>query len=211
MLIAEHLLLLACTPAPKPQGPHWPPVTLLAAAVVGELAVMGRLRYLAGLVIAPDSFPTSSTVLTDALAVLERRQEMSVQHAVDTIATAHRDLRQELLDSMVRRGVLESWQERQLLILQRRCYRPSAQTAPTVLDPLRRYAVSGDLGDHRGAALFALADLAGLLERLLDSGTRSLGREMLQRLEAECTGTRAATDPMNERARLVLALTQPSR
>lgn len=207
MLIAEHLLLLACTPA---SAPRWPTTQLLATAVVAELAAMGRLRFIAGLVIAADAFPTSSTVLTDALAVLQRRRELSVQHAIDAIAAAHTDLRQVLLDSMVRRGLLELQLERQLFWRRRR-YRVPSGSGSEALDALRRYAVAGDLGDHRGAALYALADLAGLLSGLLDSGELALGRSLLQRLEAECAGTRAATDPMNERARLVLALTHPGR
>lgn len=211
MLIAEHLLLLACMPAASTSRPRWPANSLLGTAVVAELAVMGRLRFLAGLLIAPDAHPTSSTVLTDALAVLQRRRELSVQHAIDAVTGAHTDLRQELLDSMVRRDLLEVRRKRDLLFWQRRCYQPAARAAHGALDPLRRYAVSGDLSDHRGAALFALADLAGLLAGPLDSGSLALGRDALQRLEAECVGTRAATDPMNERARLLLALTHPGR
>lgn len=211
MLIAEHLLLLACMSSGSTSGPHWPTNPLLATAVVAELAVMGRLRFLAGLLIAPDAHPTSSTVLTDALAVLRRRRELSVQHAIDAVTRSHTDLRQELLDSMVRRDLLEVRRERLLLLWQRRSYRTAPQAARGALDPLQGYAVGGDLADHRGAALFALADLAGLLAGLLDSGTISLGRDLLQRLEAECVGTRAATDPMNERARLLLALTHPGR
>lgn len=209
MLIAEQLLLLCCTPTAVAAEPKWPHSRRLAIAVVAELAVMGRLRFLAGLVIAPDASPTSGTVLTDALAVLERRKELSVSHAIDAIANAHTDLRQELLDSMVRRGLLEAREHRHRLFWRRRTYRPVRSASQAALDPLHRFAVAGDLGDHRGAALFALADLIGLLPELLDSGELTLGRRALQQLEADCTGTRAATDPMSERARLLLALTHP--
>lgn len=208
MLIAEQLLVLGCTPTAVAADPRWPSNRRLASAVVAELTVMGRLRFLAGLVI-PDASPTSSTVLTDALAVLERRKELSVSHAIDAIANAHTDLRQELLDSMVRRGLLQASESRHRLFWRRRTYQPVRSASQAALDPLHRFAVAGDLGDHRGAALFALADLIGLRPGLLDSGELTLGRRALQQLEADCTGTRAATDPMSERARLLLALTHP--
>lgn len=212
MLIAEQLLLLDEGPprsafaSAARQARNRP----LAIAVVAELASLGRLRFLAGLVIAPDAHPTSSSVLTDALAVLQRRRELSVSHAIDAVHRSHRDLGGELRDSLVRRALLERVEHRRFLRPSRVEYRPASKAlVQSVLDTLRRFALGGDVTDPRAVALFATADRMGLLPHWLDGGELALGRATLQRLEAECSGTRAATDPVSEQARLILALTHP--
>lgn len=211
MLIAEQLLLLCYSRGEAPRGTSWHRRNrLLAIAVIAELAALGRLRFLAGLVIAPDMHPTSSSVLTDALAVLGRRQELSVGQAIDAVDQSHTDLGVELRDSMVRRGLLERIEHRRFLRPTLHEYRPASEAlAQNVLDTLRRFAISADVSDQRAVALFAAAERMTLLQGLLDEGELALGRKALQALEAECAGTRAATDPVSERARLILALTHP--
>lgn len=211
MLIAEQLLLLCCGFGSARRAEAGPRQNrLLAAAVLAELAALGRLRFLAGLLIAPDAHPTSSSVLTDALAVLNRRHELSVGHAIDAVHRSHADLGQELRDSMVRRGLLERVEQRRLLLPMRVEYRTASDSLhQAIVDTLRRLAIGGDVSDQRVLALFAMSERMGLLPGLLDGHELALGRTALQRLETDCTGTRAATDPTSERARLILALTHP--
>jgi hypothetical protein len=211
VLIAEQLLLLCCSRGETPRDKLWHAKSrLLAIAVLAELAALGRLRFLAGLVIAPDMHPTSSSVLTDALAVLGRRQELSVGRAIDAVDQSHTNLGVELRDSMVRRGLLERIEHRRFLRPTLHEFRPASKAlGQNVLDSLRRFAVGADVTDQRSVALFACAERMALLPGLLDEGELALGRKALQRLEAECAGTRAATDPVSERARLILALTHP--
>lgn len=212
MLIAEKLLLISRTQHGESRflGKGREIARFLAVAVIAELNVLGRLRFVAGQVVAPDDFPTSHSVLNDALAVLHRKRELSVAQAIQVVRDSHSNLETELLDSMVRRGLLLRISKRRFGIIPASVYAvQSTQSVGAVVAELRQFGASHAVHDYAAASLFALADLFGVAPHVLTPDELGLGLATLQAMEGAASGTSAPTTVEAERARLLLALTNP--
>jgi hypothetical protein len=178
-----------------------------AAALLVELAVMGRLSFVANIVHAPEDVPAHYMLLSDALAIVQKRSGTPVE----TVEAVHRSMpriAQDLLDSMVRRGLLIVETRRRLLLLKDRTY-PVQSTSMysesvKILDSAAHELSTADLWK---LGFLLLADGMDIARHVLPEHALALDGK-LNRFEAFVSGSRASQDTNALRARLIFALTK---
>lgn len=211
MLLAEHLLLLAIDhasdptrkPLPRRVLSHW-----LAVAVLVELAVMGRLRFLEGKISTTDHLPLSHNALSDALALVAHHPEAPT----DCIARVRQyfgSLQHELSQSLARRGILLPLKTAWWPFVAPTWRVQSSQALEQTQQLLSEWGHLDSRDELKSTAFFLLADAAGLIEGRLPPDRLADARRAMHELEKQVSGHRAAVDPSVQRLRLVLTLTDP--
>jgi len=213
MLLAEQVLLLARdmhgqllnSMLSKKDIERW-----LAVALLVELAAMGRLRFSEARISATDHMPTQYSLLTDALAIVYRKQPLSVTDAISSVLAESGRMQQEILESMVRRGILMKQKQLRFGFFPVSQYPvQSTRSHGEAVDQLRAAVAQADHNDLRALGLYLICDGMGLIQALLGADSASDGAQLVVQLESQLAGNRAATDPTLSRARLIMMLTNP--
>jgi hypothetical protein len=210
MLIAERLLMLDR----RLDGQPWADARealmrnrWMAAALVVELAVLGRLSMVGPQIHAPEDLPVHYMLLNDAQAIVRKRSG----NAIETIDAVHRAMpriAQDLLDSMVRRGLLIAERRRKMLIFSDHNYPvQSTSSYHESLKLLESAALEVGLTDLWKLGFLLLADGMDIARFLLPEQALALDGK-LSRFEAFVSSSRASSDPSALRARLIFALTK---
>jgi hypothetical protein len=210
MLIAERLLMLDrrldgrpwSTPRDYNERNRW-----AAAALLVELAVMGRLSFVANIVHAPEDIPAHYMLLSDALAIVQKRSGTPTE-VVEAVHRAMPRIAQDLLDSLVRRGLLIMETRRKYVLLKEHSYPvQSTSTYNESIKLLNAAALDLSLTDLWQLGFLLLADGMEIARHLLPEHALALEGK-LSRFEAFVSGSRATQDVTALRARLIFALTK---
>jgi hypothetical protein len=170
VLIAETLSLIALEPASgQTRGKlavlHAQP--LLACALLMELAVQTRIGLRNEVVVVLDTLPSRHPLLTTCLKALTRYSgHLSPQAAIELAAKALPQLREDLLDALVRRDILHP-PKRAFGLFGRRNYAVrSSQAQAEGLQELKR-AATGENTSLAALAMLGLGTASGAIEHLL--------------------------------------------
>jgi Golgi phosphoprotein 3 (GPP34) len=210
MLIAERLLMLDRRLDGQPWAGARDDVVRnrwMAASLVVELAVLGRLSMVGPHIHAPEDLPVHYMLLNDAQAIIRKRPG----NAVETIEAVHRAMpriAQDLLDSMVRRGLLIAETRRRMLIFSDHTYPvQSTSSYSESVQLLESAAHEVGLTDLWKLGFLLLADGMDIARFVLPELALALDGK-LSRFEAFVSSSRASSDASALRARLIFALTK---
>jgi hypothetical protein len=210
MLIAERLLMLDRQLDGSPFFEPRPPADLnrwLAAACLVELAALGRLSWAGIQIAAPEDVSAHYMLLNDAQSVI-RKRSMTPRDAVEAVHRSMPRIALDLLESMVRRGLLIEERKRRMMIFSDVSY--PVQSTSTYFESVRHLkagAESFGLEDLWQLGLILLCDGMQLLKAHVPDGELSLNGR-LNRFEAIVSSSRATSDIRAQRARLIFALTK---
>ncbi|MEW6636099.1 MAG: GPP34 family phosphoprotein [Actinomycetota bacterium] len=157
----------------------------LAGAALMELVLSGRLGMEERRLMVVDGSPTGDWVLDGLLdRVGGSRKSRSVEHWVNILGT--RNLRWDLLDELVDKGVLERESRRVLWIIPQTRH-PARDDAPEleVRARVRAAVLAGERPEPRVAALIGLIKACDLAEEVFSSGERRYARERLAEISSD--------------------------
>jgi hypothetical protein len=213
MLLAERLLLLdrqldgspwvkARTPAQQNR--------LAACACLIELAIGQRLQDVAGQLQVVSDVPAHYMVLSDTLAILQRKPS-ATKDAPDLISRATPRMASELLASMSRRGLLIEESTRKYGFIKHTRYSVQSTSAyQACVNLLLESATQFGLSDLPSLGILLLADRADITRHLLPKSGPIAPENFeakLSRFESLVSGQRAALDPTARSARLIFTFT----
>jgi hypothetical protein len=183
MNLAEQLVLLALDPEKGvlARGIERRPLRRgIAAAVLAQLALHGRLRGEADTVAVSDNLPDFQPLLDEAATRLaSERTEMPVDDAVSLVDGTLGDSVKRVLRSLVARDVLHDYRE--AFILHRHPVR-SMQALREVHESLRGIARNGTAPANSAVALAAVGDGCGVLSVRMTASEAENLRGRLRRL-----------------------------
>ncbi|MDG6107957.1 GPP34 family phosphoprotein [Dactylosporangium aurantiacum] len=189
--LAEELLLLAYDDeSGKATGSHIGLDLAMAAGMLVDLALAGRLAYAGGMIVVVNPAPTGEPIADEVLA----RVVADTPHTpASWLQRLRHGLRDRVLADLCGRGILRDVDETQLGFIHLHRY-PTAD--PTVEDELRarlgRALTGDDVPDERTAALAALVAAARMEPALYLSGDEiAAAHQRLQEISdhAGFTGT----------------------
>jgi Golgi phosphoprotein 3 (GPP34) len=210
MLIAERLLMLDRQLDGSPFFEPRPAVELnrwLSAACLVELAALGRLSWAGIHIAAPEDVSAHYMLLNDAQSVV-RKRSMTPRDAVEAVHRSMPRIAQDLLESMVRRGLLIEERKRRMMFFSDVSH--PVQSTSTYFENVRHLkagAESFGLEDLWQLGLILLCDGRQLLKAHAPDNELSLNAR-LNRFEAMVSSSRATSDLSAQRARLIFALTK---
>lgn len=171
LTLAEELLLIALddeTGSLINLPPFWLD-TALAASILMELCLVGRLDTDPERVVVLDATPTGSPILDEVLALIvaERGTQPSGQW-IRRVGTRGPELRDQVIAGLVARGVLQSVEKRLLWVFKTRVYPPtSGLEEREVRSRLMTLLNNTEIPDAREALLIGLLSATGIMGRLL--------------------------------------------
>lgn len=171
LTLAEELLLIALddeTGSLINLPPFWLD-TALAASILMELCLVGRLDTDPERVVVLDATPTGSPILDEVLALIvaDRGTQPSGQW-IRRVGTRGPELRDQVIAGLVARGVLQSVEKRLLWVFKTRVYPPtSGLEEREVRSRLMTLLNNAEIPDAREALLIGLLSATGIMGRLL--------------------------------------------
>lgn len=171
LTLAEELLLIALddeTGSLINLPPFWLD-TALAASILMELCLVGRLDTDPERVVVLDATPTGSPILDEVLALIvaDRGTQPSGQW-IRRVGTRGPELREQVIAGLVARGVLQSVEKRLLWVFKTRVYPPtSGLEEREVRSRLMTLLNNTEIPDAREALLIGLLSATGIMGRLL--------------------------------------------
>ena len=197
MLFAETLSLIALDPLSGQTRPKLAPLhdqRMLACALLMELAVQTRIGLRNGVVVVLDTLPSRHPLLTAALrSVVRASGQLSPQSAIEHTARELPQLRDDLLDALVRRDILHT-PKRSFGFFGRRNYPVRSNQAQIgCLEELRRAAVGIDTS-LSALAMLALGSATGAIDQLLTFDEAESAKARLRQLREEIRDQLADSD-----------------
>lgn len=171
LTLAEELLLIALddeTGSLINLPPFWLD-TALAASILMELCLVGRLDTDPERVVVLDATPTGSPILDEVLALIvaDHGTHPSGQW-IRRVGTRGPELREQVIAGLVARGVLQSVEKRLLWVFKTRVYPPtSGLEEREVRSRLMTLLNNTEIPDAREALLIGLLSATGIMGRLL--------------------------------------------
>jgi hypothetical protein len=184
LTLAEELLLIALddeTGRPIDLPPFWLD-TALAAAILMELCLVGRLDTDPARLVVVSPEPTGSAILDEVLAQVVAD---SATHPsgiwIRRIATRGHELREQVTDGLVSRGVLKSVEKRLLWVFKTRIYPPtSGLEEQEVRSRIMTLLNNTEIPDPREALLVGLLSATNIIGHLL---SKSEAQRLAPRIE----------------------------
>ena len=171
LTLAEELVLVALD---DEHGTLLPTPTFalehaLAASLIMELTLHGRLDSDMNSVIVLSNTPTGSANLDEVLALISAdKEQRSTAAWVDRLASPDSQLRNRIVKSLVDRGILSSVEKRLLWVFKRRVYPPtSGLEEREVKSRIMTLLYSDEIPEARDSLLVGLLRATGLFEHLL--------------------------------------------
>jgi hypothetical protein len=172
VLLGEDFLLLSLDvssglPLPGLAVLQRPP--FLAACLLAELAVQKQVGWNPDGVQIFDELPSYHALISHSLDALRRTPAANPADAIRTIGRELRDLRLQLLDSLITRGLLHEGGRRRYWLIGQRCYPVrSTRARNEAMDHLME-ATTGRSASMRSTALLLLSDATAANGHLLSS------------------------------------------
>lgn len=169
--LAEDLLLIALDDA-KGTTPWRESVLLrytVAAAMLADLALAGRMELQKKRIAVVDASPTGDDVLDDLLARIQSsKKPHDAAYWVRSLTRTSKRVREQLENRLVTRGVLRREKRRLLWVIESDRF-PTLDAAPEgrLREQLRSVLVEGAEPDARTAVLIVLLQRSKLLDRLV--------------------------------------------
>ena len=140
----------------------------LAGAVLMDLALENRIDTDPENLILIDSTPVGDSLLDPTLATIASGEQRDARYWVEQTAGQADEIREEALDRLVERGILERHENRILWVFRSRRY-PMVDGKEEREVKLRIMGVllSDEIPDPRDVVIICLADACGLLRQLL--------------------------------------------
>jgi hypothetical protein len=197
MLIAETLSLIALDPLSGQTRAKLAALhdqRLLACALLMELAVQTRIGLRHGVVVVLDTLPSRHPLLTATLRSISRASgQLSPHAAIEQAARELPQLRDDLLDALVRRDILHP-PKRAFGFFGRRNYPVrSTQAQSEGLEVLRRAALGLDTS-LTALAMLALGSATGAIDQLLTFDEAEAAKSRLRQLRDEIREQLAQSD-----------------
>ncbi len=224
MLLVEKILLVDR----QLDGSHWVAARSLpeqnriaAAAVLIELAMLDRVHNLANQLAVRSDLPTQYSLLTDAQAVLSRKL-VAIEDAPLHLHRAMPNIAKDVLDSMVRRGVMIAEKNTRLLFWSQTRYSvQSTSVYRACINTLAETAQQVGLGDLLNLGFLLLSDRLQLLPHLFASANKFIDGRLavanrdweknLERFESIAINRQNTSDPQLACARLIFAFAHSCR
>ena len=170
--------------------------TAIAAALVMDLTLAGRIDTDPAHLIVLSAAPTGNAILDDVLArVTAEPQPLSSAEWLRRLAVPGPELRDRILARLVERGVLQSVEKRLLWVFKTRVYPPtSGLEEREVKSRVMTLLNNDEIPETRDAMLVGLLRATGIIERLL--------------IESEYQRLRARIDQVSALEEVSRALTQ---
>ena len=173
LTLAEELVLVALD---DEHGTLLPTPTFalehaLAASLIMELTLLGRLDSDATRLIVLSSVPTGNANLDEALALISAdKEQRSTATWVARMASPDSQLRGRIVKSLVDRGILSSVEKRLLWVFKRRVYPPTSGVEEReVKARIMTLLYNDDIPDARDSLLVGLLRATGLFEHQLST------------------------------------------
>ena len=148
--------------------PSWSMDYALAGAVLMDLALENRIDTDLERLVLVDSAPLGDTLLDPTLADIAAGEERNARYWVEHAANRAAEIREEALNRLVERGILERKEDRLLWVFQSRRY-PMVDGNEEREVRLRLMGVlfSDEIPDPRDIVLLSLTDACGILRGML--------------------------------------------
>ena len=148
--------------------PSWSMDYALAGAVLMDLALENRIDTDLERLVLVDSAPLGDTLLDPTLADIAAGEERNARYWVEHAANRAAEIREEALNRLVERGILERKDDRLLWVFQSRRY-PMVDGSEEREVRLRLMGVlfSDEIPDPRDIVLLSLTDACGILRGML--------------------------------------------
>jgi Golgi phosphoprotein 3 len=184
LTLAEELLLIALddeSGRPIDLPPFWLD-TALAAAILMELCLVGRLDTDPGRLIVVSGEPTGSPILDDVLAQIVADPAPHPSGVwIRRVGTRGHELREQVTNGLVARGVLKSVEKRLLWVFKTRAYPPtSGLEEQEVRSRIMTLLNNTEIPDPRDALLVGLLSATNIIGHLL---SKSEAQRLAPRIE----------------------------
>jgi golgi phosphoprotein 3 len=156
----------------------------LAAAVLFDLALAGKIDTDTEEVTIVDRQPTGTAVLDDVLASMSAQPELTtVQQWIEALGRRRDDLEGEALRSLTARGILRHEKTKRLWIIDVERF-PLVETGEQkfVKRRLERAVLTDEIPATRDIMLVSLVDACGLLGQVFSEGALDLRKQRIQML-----------------------------
>ena len=156
----------------------------LAAAVLFELALAGKIDTDTEELTIVDRQPTGVAVLDDVMASMSAQPELTtVQQWIEALGRRRDDLEGEALRSLTARGILRHEKTKRLWIIDVERF-PLVETREQqfVKRRLERAVLTDEIPSTRDIMLVSLVDACGLMSQVFSDGARDLRRQRIQML-----------------------------
>ena len=150
------------------QIPTWSMDYAIAGAVLMDLALENRIDTDLHNLVLIDETPTGDSILDEALAKIAAAGSHDTRHWVEEVSRSGAAIRDEVLERLVEKGILEHQDDRFLWVFRSRRY-PSVDGTVEREVKLRILNVlfSDEIPDPRDQVIICLADACGIFPRLL--------------------------------------------
>jgi len=173
LTLAEELLLIALDDETG-SVMHLPPLSLelgLAAALVGELAMEGRIDTDLNRLFVTSKVATNDPILDETLAdIVTETKELPTEAWLRRIAEEGPVLRERITQRLVDRGVLQSVEKRLLWVFRTRVYPPTSGIEESeVKSRIMTLLNNDDIPSARDALLVGVLRATGMFDVLLST------------------------------------------
>ena len=150
------------------QIPTWSMDYAAAGAILMDLAMENRIDTDLENLILIDGTPIGDSILDPVLAQIASGGDHDTRHWVEHVSNSGASIREETLDRLVEKGILEYQDDRILWVFRSRRYPSIDDTAEREVK-LRILGVlfSDEIPDPRDQMIICLADACGIFPRLL--------------------------------------------
>ncbi len=184
LTLAEELLLIALddeSGRPIDLPPFWLD-TALAGAILMELCLVGRLDTDPGRLVVISGEPTGSPILDEVLAQIVADPAPHPSGVwIRRVGTRGHELREQVANGLVARGVLKSVEKRLLWVFKTRAYPPtSGLEEQEVRSRIMTLLNNTDIPDARDALLVGLLSATNIIGHLL---SKSEAQRLAPRIE----------------------------
>ena len=156
----------------------------LAAAVLFDMALAGKIDTDTEEIAIIDSAPTGNAIMDRLLEAMAERPELtSVQQWIEEFARRGEVFEGEALDALTGRGILRHEKTKRLWIIDvERFPLLDPQAQEFVRQRLRRAILTDEIPETRDIMLVSLAEACGLLNRIESAAALAERRERIQML-----------------------------
>lgn len=186
LTLAEELLLVALDDETGTVM-HLPPLALelgLAAALVGELTLEGRVDTDPSRLFVTSKTPLGDSILDETLAdIVTEPKQLSSEAWLRRIAEEGPVLRDRITQRLVNRGVLQSAEKRLLWVFRTRVYPPTSGIEEReVKSRIMTLLNNDDIPSPRDALLVGLLRATGMFDLLLGEPEQARLRDRIDQL-----------------------------
>jgi golgi phosphoprotein 3 len=156
----------------------------LAAAVLFDLALAGKIDTDTEEVMVCDSQPTGVAVLDDVLSWMTAQPELTtVQQWIEELGRRRDDLEGEALRSLTQRGIVRHEKTKRLWIIDVERF-PLVEKGEQkfVKRRLERAVLTDEIPPTRDIMLVSLVDACGMMAQIFSDGARDLRKQRIQML-----------------------------